>query len=365
MFLTHQGGDLTEMATLAVVILAAGQGTRMQSKKQKILHEVGGRPMVGHIFEAAVIIADRMPVIVVGPGEDGVPSLFGDRAVYVVQKEQLGTGHATRMAEPILRDRSDQVVVVYGDMPLLRSDSIAQLAQKQADTKAAVALLTVMGEQTSTFGRVVRNETGRVVEIVEVSEARRRPNTNTLLAIREQNAGVYCFAADWLWDHLPEIPVRQARIGQEYYLTDMIELAVNQERLVTTISIEDSDECLGAGTRGELVEVEKALRRRANRRWLAAGVTLVDPDNTYIDQTVMIGRDTTIWPNTFLQGDTIIGEDCHLGPNSIVRNSSIGNGCRIEQAVVEDSVLQDGEIIYPFHHIQGRLELRDQINDGE
>jgi bifunctional UDP-N-acetylglucosamine pyrophosphorylase/glucosamine-1-phosphate N-acetyltransferase len=262
------------------------------------------------------------------------------------------------MAEPILRGRSDQILVAYGDMPLLRAESIARLAQMQAESKAAVAILTVMGDPASTFGRVIRDESGRVAEIVEVAQTRQRPNMEDLLAVREHNAGVYCFAAEWLWDHLPELPVRQARTGQEYYLTDMIGLAVAQEYLVAALTIDDADECLGAGTRSEMVAVEKAFRRRANKRWLAAGVTLIDPETTYIDQSVTIGRDTTIWPNTFLQGETIIGGGCHLGPNSIVRNSHIGDGCRIEQAMVEDSVLSDGTDVRPFDHVKGQRQTR-------
>ncbi len=350
------------MAKLAIIILAAGQGTRMRSKKQKILHEVGGRPMVAHVFEAAVSQADLPPLLVVGPGEDGVQTLFGDRAEYVVQAEQLGTGHATRMAEPLLRGRSDQVLVAYGDMPLLRAESIARLAQLQAESNSVVAILSVLGDPASTFGRVIRDEIGRVAEIVEVAEARRRPNGEELLAVPEHNAGVYCFAAEWLWDHLSELPVRQARTVPEYYLTDMIGVAVSQGRLVETMTISDADECLGAGTRSELVAVEKAFRRRANERWLAAGVTLLDPATTYIDQTVTIGRDTTIWPNTFIQGETTIGEDCRLGPNSIVRDSHIGNSCRIEQAVVEDSILSDGAEISAFKHVKAQRE--DRGTDG-
>jgi bifunctional UDP-N-acetylglucosamine pyrophosphorylase/glucosamine-1-phosphate N-acetyltransferase len=215
-----------------------------------------------------------------------------------------------------------------------------------------------MGEPASTFGRVIRDEFGRVVEIVEVTEARQRPNEGDLLALREHNAGVYCFAADWLWDNMSELPVRQARNGQEYYLTDMIGLAVAQDRLVAAVTIDDADECLGAGTRTELVVVEKAFRRRANAHWLAAGVTLIDPETVYIDQGVTIGRDTTIWPNTFLQGNTAVGEDCHLGPNSIIRDSHIGHGCRIEQAVVEDSELEDGVEVNPFDHVKGQRKTR-------
>lgn len=338
--------------TLAVVLLAAGQGTRMLSRRQKILHEVGGRPMVLHAFEAAAAVASVKPVLVVAPGEEGVGRLMGERADYVIQPQQLGTGHATLMAAPVLQGRAGQVIVTYGDMPLLRAETMARLAQTQAETGAAVVLLSVYGEPSSSFGRVARDADGRVQEIVEVAEAKRRPERDALLAIRELNAGVYCFAADWLWRYLPTLPLRQARTGPEYYLTDMVSLAVQQGLLVEAIATDDPDECLGAGTRQELVVVEKAFRRRANARWLAAGVTLIDPDATYIDQTVTIGRDTIIWPNTFLQGNCVIGEECVIGPNAILRDAEVGNGCRIEQAVVEKAIILDGMKVGPFVHVK-------------
>lgn len=334
--------------SLAVVILAAGQGTRMKSKTQKILHWVGGKPMVQHVFEAAVSVADLPPLLVVGPGEAGVSALFGDRAVYAVQPQQLGTGHATQMAEPPLRGQADQVLVTYGDMPLLRASTMRQLAEEQRATGAAVALLSVIGDADSTFGRVIRDEKNKVTEIVELSEARQRPNTDDILAVTELNAGIYCFDGDWLWQHIDQLPVRQARGGQEYYLTDMIGLAVSQGRDVVALAINDADECLGAGTRGELVLVEKAFRRRANQYWLDNGVTLVDPDTTYIDQDVIIGKDTIIWPNTYLQGQTTIGEDCVLGPNTIIRQAQLGNGCVVEQAQIEKATLPGGTHVRPF-----------------
>ncbi|MCB8985245.1 MAG: NTP transferase domain-containing protein [Ardenticatenaceae bacterium] len=333
------------MSTLAVVLLAAGQGTRMNSKTQKILHEVGGKPMVLHVFEAAEAVSDRRPVLVVGPGKAGVQDLVGERADYVTQVEQLGTGHATMMAESVLKGQTDQVAVAYGDMPLLRAQTLSYLAQTQAQTGAAVVMLSIMGDPTSSYGRVVRDTHGRVLEIVEVAEARQRSNTTFLLAIRELNAGVYCFAADWLWANLPRLPLRQARSGHEYYLTDMIGLAIDQGRLVEAVTTDDPDECLGAGTRAEMVLVEKAFRRRANRRWLDNGVTLVDPDVTYIDPDVTIGQDTVIWPNTYLQGTTTIGEDCVIGPNAILRNARVGRSCRIEQAVVENKTIADNTVV--------------------
>lgn len=332
---------------IAIVLLAAGQGVRMNSKKQKILHEVGGRPMVLHAFLAAETVADRPPVLVVGPGETGVRDLLGDRAAYAVQPEALGTGHATMMAAELLRGRAEQVIVTYGDMPLLREGTLRRLVNIQRETGATVALLTVPGTPDSSFGRVVRGEDGRVVEIVEVAEAHQRPNTAELLAIHELNAGVYCFDGDWLWANITQLPVRQARRGLEYYLTDMVGLAVAQGRPVVAVMADDPDEGLGAGTRAEMVEVERAFRRRINGRWLDSGVTLVEPDAIWIGPDVTIGRDTIIWPNTFLQGHTTIGEDCVIGPNAIVRDCDVGDRCRIEQLLIEGRVVPDDTTARP------------------
>jgi bifunctional UDP-N-acetylglucosamine pyrophosphorylase/glucosamine-1-phosphate N-acetyltransferase len=180
-----------------------------------------------------------------------------------------------------------------------------------------------------------------------VAEARRRPDSADLLSIRELNAGVYCFDGDWLWANIDRLPVRQARNREEYYLTDMISLAVEQGYVVTAVTAADRDEGLGAGTRAEMVEVERAFRRRVNSYWLANGVTLIEPDATYIGPDVTIGRDTIIWPNTFLQGRVEIGEECVIGPNTILRNARVGDGCRVEQVLIENLTVPDGTIVGP------------------
>jgi bifunctional UDP-N-acetylglucosamine pyrophosphorylase/glucosamine-1-phosphate N-acetyltransferase len=353
--------------SLAIVILAAGQGTRMKSNKQKILHAVSGKPMVAHVFEAARSVAESAPVLVIGPGEVGVQRLFGDQAAYVVQPEQLGTGHAAQISRAAWPVGVDQVLVTYGDMPLLRAATMRQLAETQTATKAAVAMLSVLGEPDSTFGRVIRDADGRVIEIVEVAEARQRPNAELLLDVRELNLGVYCFAADWLRRNLDQLPLRQARSGPEYYLTDLVAIAVAQGELVSATIINDPDECLGAGTRTELTAVEKAFRRRANQHWLNHGVTLVDPDTTYIDQDAFIGQDTIIWPGSHVQGHSYIDAGCVIGPNSIIRNAHLGQGCRVEQAVVENVWLPPGTQVRPFSHIserEGRWTARHNAKIG-
>lgn len=343
--------------TLAIVLLAAGKGTRMNSKKQKILHDVGGKPMVQHVFEAAENVADLPPVLVVAPGETAVHDLFGERADYVVQEEQLGTGHATMVVRPFLENRASQVIITYGDMPLLKAETLQQLADKQAVSGAAIALLSVIGEPDSSFGRVLRGVDGGVLEIVEVAEAKQRSNTTEILSVRELNAGVYCFDADFLWQHIDQLPLRQARSGVEYYLTDMVETAVAQNLRVEAITTDDPDECLGAGTRAEMVLVEQAFRRRANNKWLANGVTLVDPATTFIDPDVSIGQDTVIWPNTYLQGKTVVGEDCVIGPNTILRNATVGDGCTVEQAVVENAEVAAGTAVDQFSVFSGQYSV--------
>jgi bifunctional UDP-N-acetylglucosamine pyrophosphorylase/glucosamine-1-phosphate N-acetyltransferase len=233
------------------------------------------------------------------------------------------------------------VLIAYADMPLLRPQTMRQLAAQQRERGAALAMLSGVGPPDSTFGRVVRDAEGRVCEIVEVAEARQRPNTAELLAIRELNVGVYCFEAAWLWANIPHLPLRQARRGQEYYLTDLVGMAAEQGLLIEAILEEDADEVLGAGTRAELAAVEKAWRRRTARHWLANGVTLIDPEATYIDPDVVIGQDTIIWPNTFLQGTTHIGSECVVGPNTILRHVRVGDRCWIEQSVIEKGTVPD------------------------
>ncbi len=338
------------MTELAVVILAAGKGTRMNSKRQKILHDVGGKPMVRHVFEAAANLSGTAPVLIVGKGETGVQELFGEAGRYVVQLERLGTGHATMVAKDALAGQSKQVIVTYGDMPLVRSETLAKLARVQADSGAAVVIMSVMGDAGSSFGRIHRTPEGAVTEIVEVAEAKRRSNAADLLAITELNAGIYCFDADFLWKNIDKLPIRQARVGQEYYLTDMVEIAVAQGLTVKAIATEDATESLGAGTRAELVAVERAFRDRAIAAALEGGVTIIDPASTFIDQGVVIGQDTVVWPNSYIQGDSVIGEDCVIGPNTVVRSAEIGNGCIIEQAVVEDVVIDADTWVPPFTH---------------
>lgn len=318
--------------------------------------------MVQHVFEAAQSVSELPPVMVVAPDEDGVPELFGELAVYVPQAERLGTGHATQMAAGHLRGNAGQVIVTYGDMPLLKSSTLQKLADKQAESAAAVVMLTVMGEPESSFGRIIRNRKKNVTEICEVAEAKQRKNAEAILNIRELNVGIYCFDAEFLWDNIGALPEREARNGNtEYYLTDMVAIAVKKKREIITILTDDMSEALGAGTRAEMVEVERLFRQRAVQHWLNQGITIISPDQTFIDPDVSIGQDTVIWPNSYIQGDSVIGNDCVIGPNSIIRSAEIGARCVIEQAVIEGVLVESDTYVAPFTHV---LPYDGQNNNG-
>ncbi len=277
----------------------------MKSDIAKVLHPVGGRSMIARAVDTAWQLDPTPPLVVVGRDADAVQRSIGSRARYVLQAEQLGTGHAVLQAADALRDQSDYVLVYYSDMPLLTAQTLIRLIDAQTDHAGPFSMLTLVADDPRGFGRIVRRE-GAVVAIVEEREC-----TPEQLAIRELNVGVYLFRAAWLWDHLPRITPKRSG---EYYLTDLLEMAVAENAPVQGLSITDADEVIGVNTRVHLSEAEAALRRRVARRWMLDGVTIIDPATAYIDESVVIGQDTIIYPNTHISGDTIIGVHCELGP---------------------------------------------------
>lgn len=341
---------------LAVVILAAGQGTRMKSSRPKVLHRLGGQPLVEYALAAAQSLTDQQPVLVIGHGADAVRAALGERVVYVVQAEQLGTGHAVQQAAPLLKGRSDYVVVTYSDMPLIRVESLHALAETQARHLGPLTMLTVIASHPSDFGRVVRDETGKVLAIVEVAQA-----TPEQKRITELNPGAYCFKADWLWATLPRLPLSSRG---EYYLTDLIGLAVAEGGDVATVVSEDEAEAIGINTRAQLAEAEAALRQRVNERWMAEGVTLIDPATTYIEPSAQLGRDTVVMPNTHIQGRSLIGEDCVIGPNAILRDTTIGDRCQVEYSVLEGAFLADEVKMGPFARLRPGARLERGVRMG-
>jgi bifunctional UDP-N-acetylglucosamine pyrophosphorylase / glucosamine-1-phosphate N-acetyltransferase len=304
---------------LAVVILAAGQGTRMNSGRAKVLHELGGRPLLGWPVGAAEALKPQHLVVVVGRDGQQVEKEFAGRARFVVQAEQNGTGHAVQQAEPALRGFAGDVLVLYGDVPLLREETLRALAKHKAETGADLAMLT---SPAPLPGLVVRGPDGRVRRIVEQTDA-----TEEELRIQEGNTGVYLLDAELLWKALGQLDDRNEQ--GELYLTDVVERAVSEGRRVEALQISDATECLGVNDRRELAEASAVLRRRTIERLMAGGVTFVDPASAWLDADVEIGRDTVIEPSVRITGPTTIGAGCHIKPHCVIESSRIGDGCEI------------------------------------
>ncbi len=345
---------------VASVILAAGEGTRMKSKLPKVLHPLAGQPLVMYLVNLTLQVSNQPPVMVVGTGAKLVRNRVGDDCVrYVLQEQRLGTGHAVLQARDELRGRSDAVLVLYGDMPLLTPPTITSLLNAFAVASPAVAMLTLEiapGAPSMGFGRVLRNGEGQVTEIVEESVA-----TPEQLELRELNCGVYCFRAPWLWDRLTHLQLR--RKG-EYFLTDLIGMAVSEGERVVTVPVEDPDDVLGINDRLQLARAEAVMRRRVNAELMRAGVTLTDPQTTYVDVGVRIAPDTVIHPNTYLQGNVDISDDCIIGPNAMLRNTTVGPRCRIYNSVLEGASLGADVTIGPFGHLRSGARLDNGVHMG-
>ena len=338
-------------------MLAAGAGTRMKSKRPKMLHTLAGRSLIDRCIETAAQVTGAPPVVVVGHGAELVREAIGGRASFVLQAEQLGTGHAVLQAEAAAGDAA-QVVVTYGDMPLLTPETLRELVRLRERTNAAVAMLTLISDTPRGFGRVVRDAQGeRVLAVIEEVCC-----TPEQLAIRELNAGAYCFDGAWLWPALRRIRPNPQK--GEYFLTDLIALAVADGREVRAIATDDHDECLGINTRLDLADAEVALRRRINSRHMLNGVTIADPATTYIDDQVEIGADTVILPNTHLVGQTRIGSDCQIGPNAYIIASTIGDRVRVMQSMIEESRVADDVHIGPFSHLRPGAQVGSHVHIG-
>ena len=349
---------------IATVILAAGQGKRMHSSLPKALHPLAGKPMIHYLLQAAAGVNPDPPVVVVGFGAEAMNKVVGEvegpgpRLVH--QPEQLGTAHALQMAAPLLAGKADLVLVLYSDTPLLRVESLRRLVEVQQRSSGPLSLLTVMGEATSDLGRVARKADGRVWSVVENDGVSPAAHPQAL-AGSELVAGVFCIAANWLWDALKRLPASPAG---EYYLTGLVELAASEGLPVETVCLEDAEEALGVNDRVRLAEAETIMRRRINREYMLAGVTIINPEHTYIESGVQIGPDTTLWPDTYLRGKTVIGSGCTIGPNTIIEDSRIGNGCTILNALLEGATLEDDVDMGPFAHLRKNAHLAKGVHMG-
>jgi bifunctional UDP-N-acetylglucosamine pyrophosphorylase/glucosamine-1-phosphate N-acetyltransferase len=342
---------------VTAILLAAGQGTRMKSDLPKVLHPLCGKPMLWYVLEAVRAASTEKPVVIVGHGAEQVKSFIGESADSIQQEPQLGTAHAVLQAESLLKGKTDYVIVLYADMPLLRGETLNRLVETQLNNSGPLSILTVMADDPRGFGRVVRSRRGEVEAIVEEYVA--APDQ---LNIKELNAGAYCFKSEWLWEALPRIP-KNLQKG-EYYLTDIVELAVQDKLSVQAVLHDDLIETIGINTRVHLAEAEAALRRRINQAHMLNGVSMIDPASTYIDSGATIGKDTVILPNTYIHGKTLIGDGNVIGPNTIIRDSIIGNRCMVLASVMEGAVLEDDIDMGPFAHLRKGAHLAKGVHMG-
>jgi len=346
---------------LTAIVLAAGQGTRMKSSRPKVLHEILGRPMLAYLIETLKAVGVADIVLVVGHQAERVKVAYRDYGVrFVVQEPQLGTGHAVQVAMAAVPASAETVMVLCGDAPLISAESILALHRLHDKTGAAVTVQTIELDDGAHYGRVVRDRHGQVAAVLQAKDSQDRPE---ILAIREINTGAYCFDATFLQDALGKIP--KSPVTGEIYLTDVIQIAREQGRGVEAFIDPDRDNLLGINSRAELAAATQTVKRKINAGHMDAGVTLIDPESTYIESGVSIGRDTVIYPNVYLQGDTVIGENCVIEASVKIADSTLENDVHIKMGcVITGSRLGAGADTGPCAHLRPGADLRQGVHVG-
>jgi bifunctional UDP-N-acetylglucosamine pyrophosphorylase/glucosamine-1-phosphate N-acetyltransferase len=350
---------------LAVVVLAAGHGTRMKSARAKVLHRLGGRPLIAHVLAAVGRLAPARVVVVVGHQADdvraasvGAANGHGDDIRFVHQAVRRGTGDAVRCAVPVLGDFRGDVLILYGDTPTVRAETLARLVDGHRRSGAALSLLTARFSDPTGYGRIVRDAGGALEAIVEERDANADQRR-----IDEVNPGVYCVATEFLWRALGGLGTDNAQ--GEYYLTDIVRAARAAGRRIWSSMVEDPNEVSGINTRADLAEKETQLRRDTVTRWMAAGVTFEDPASAYVGPEVTIGPDTTIGPNTHLRGRTVVGEGCRIDGSVYLEDARLGDRVRLKFGVViTDSTVGDDAEIGPFAHLRPGTRLAERVKIG-
>lgn len=358
---------------LAVVVMAAGLGTRMQSKHAKVLHPVAGRAMVLYSVELGLRVADQQVAVIVGHQADQVRQVIKDATSgihdhasisIVEQREQLGTGHAVLQSRPVFagsgRSSPTRYLILNGDTPLLRETTVRELLRIHEAEKATVTILTAILDDAGGYGRVVRQTSAanHVLKIVEDRDAHAGEKS-----IREINVGTYVVDGEFLFSTLERL--RPSNTQGEYYLTDIVQMAVEQGRRVAAVVLDHPDEGLGVNTRRQLAEAEQVVRRQIRHRWLDAGVRMMDPDSAWIDAEVTIGKDSVLFPNVILEGATVIGEDCVVRSGTRITDCVIGNRVEIlDHCVFRDSRIEDEAILGPFTHLRPHVAVKKGAKVG-
>lgn len=343
------------------IILAAGEGTRMKSNRPKVLHNICGRPILKYVIEASKNAHIDESYVIVGHGGDEVREEFKDSDIVFItqpigEEYPYGTGYAVMQAIDYIQDDSN-VVILYGDTPLIRANTIQNLMEYHKENKYDGTVLTANLEDPTGYGRIVRDEKGHIQEIVEHKDA-----TYEELKINEINSGIYCFNGKLLKYAIGKIDKNNAQ--GEYYVTDVIRILKEEGYSVGAYTIEEETEIYGVNSRAQLAYCEKIMRKRINKKHMMEGVTLINPENTYIEDGVIIGRDSIIYPGAILAGDTVIGEECIIGENCRIEDSRIGNKVEIYSSTITESSVDDECRIGPYAHLRPNSHLGKNIKIG-
>ena len=345
------------MANLVAVILAAGKGTRMRSKYPKVLHKVGGKPMLQHVIDAATVAGCDDKVVIVGHEAELVEKMVGSQGKIALQAEQLGTGHAVMQTAEALKGFTGTALILCGDTPLLEGAELKKFCEAHQASGAAATVLTAIMDDPFGYGRIVRDAKGNVKAIVEQKDA-----TEEQKAIKEINTGIYCMECPLMFDVLATLTNDNAQ--GEYYLTDVLEKLNQAGQKVGGVITEDSDMVMGINSRKQLSVAEGVMRQRILDKLMDSGVTIMDPASTFIEGSVKIGRDTIIYPYTWLEGNTVIGEDCEIGPNARFTNVKIGNDNHLQFIYGHDCEVKDHVTAGPYVHLRPDTVISDHVKIG-
>ncbi|QIL45910.1 bifunctional UDP-N-acetylglucosamine diphosphorylase/glucosamine-1-phosphate N-acetyltransferase GlmU [Vagococcus coleopterorum] len=339
------------------IILAAGQGSRMKSKKYKVLHEIAGYSMVEHVIGNVEKLNPEKIVSVVGFGAESVKEKLGDRCEYALQSEQLGTGHAVLMTKELLASEEGTTLVVCGDTPLITADTLDALFTEHESSKAKATILTAHAENPFSYGRIIRNANGHVERIVEEKDA----NESERL-VQEINTGTFCFDNKALFDALEQVGNDNAQ--GEYYLPDVIGILQQQGEIISAYQMAEFADSIGINDRIALSVATKTMRQRINREHMVNGVTFVDADSTYIDAGVVIGNDTVVEAGAVIKGNTVIGSNCFIGAHSQIVDSKLGDGITVTSSHIEGAVIGNGSDVGPFGRLRPGAVLAENVHIG-
>ncbi|WP_070001084.1 bifunctional UDP-N-acetylglucosamine diphosphorylase/glucosamine-1-phosphate N-acetyltransferase GlmU [Cellulosilyticum sp. I15G10I2] len=339
------------------LILAAGQGTRMKSEQSKVLHKVFDKALVEYPILAAKHVGVQEICMIIGHKAEEVQKALGNTVSYVLQKEQLGTGHAVMQAIDFI-DEDGEVLILYGDTPLITGETLEKMINFHRTNKNGATVLSAVVDDPSGYGRIVRDKAHKFTKIVEQKDA-----TDTEKQIPEINGGMYVFEAALLKYALSQLT--NNNVQKEYYLTDTLEILLAKGHKVDAVPSESVEDILGVNSREQLAEVTDIMKQRINSKHMVQGVTLVDPQNTYIGSSVVIGRDTVIEPGCILEGNTQIGEACRIGYHSKIKNTTIGNHVDIEISVITDSFIDEGTHVGPFAYLRPHSHIGKNIKIGD